>query len=185
MNTQTTRRGRCADPPSLGGLFLAAVALVVATSACSSGSDDASSPAALVASVSGPLVLEIDLLDDRTWVASGPLVDSGVICPRAVRHHLEWFEPDTGEPVNAIERRDRVDDAWRHRQEADIIDVWENTCHDGSGSIITEEARALRSWTVRSGTGAYVDVSGSGTLSVQRNRHGTAESLYVVAEVQV
>jgi len=185
MNARTTCRPRHAEPRWLVALLLAAAAVAVATSACSTASEDATSPSASFAPASGPLVLEIDLVDDRTWAASGPLVESGAICPRAIRHHLEWFDPETGEPIDAIERRQRVDDAWSGRREADIIDVWENTCHDGSGSIITEEARARRSWTVRSGTGAYLEVSGSGTLSVQRDWHGTAESLYIVAEVQV
>ena len=102
-----------------------------------------------------------------------------------MRHPLDFFDPGTGEPLTAVERRARVDEAWRDRKEADIIDVWENTCHDGSGSITTEEARAQRTWTVLSGTGAYIGMSGSGTLSVQRSPSGAAESMYVVAEVDL
>ena len=119
-----------------------------------------------------------------------------------MRHPLDFFDPGTGEPLTAVERRARVDEAWRDRKEADIIDVWENTCHDGSGSITTERSPSSpiaivvrntefeqkwseRTWTVLSGTGAYIGMSGSGTLSVQRSPSGAAESMYVVAEVDL
>lgn len=109
--------------------------------------------------------------DDSGWTASGGSVDAGVMCPGGTQQGLGFLELD-GSPLAPGEGFERVVEAiWTDPPDvvADLLRLTEYTCADGSGSFTTvEEPRNEGPWSVREGSSTYAEMSGSGTLQIER-----------------
>ena len=136
---------------------IAVSGVIVATMANCSASDDRDD-IAIVA-------------EDSGWTGSGGSVDAGVICPGGVPNHIGFLELD-GSPLAPDEGFERlVDGLWDDPLDevADFLALHQLTCADGSGSFtLVAEGRNGGPWSVREGTGAYAQLSGSGTLEIER-----------------
>ena len=136
---------------------IAVSGVIVATIANCSASDDRND-IAIVAESSG-------------WTATGDLVDAGVMCPGGVQNHVGYLELD-GSPLAPDEGFERlVEGLWDDplSEVTDFLGLHQFTCADGSGSFtLVAEGRNGGPWSVREGTGAYAQLSGSGTLEIER-----------------
>lgn len=110
-------------------------------------------------------------VDDSGWTASGGAVDAGIMCPAGVHHTVGFLDLD-GSPLAPDEAYERIVEAiWADPPDvvATLLQIDEFTCDDGSGSfIVTLEFRNGGPWSVDEGTGAYSDVSMSGTIEMER-----------------
>ena len=105
---------------------------------------------------------------ERTWSASGPAVDEGMICAEATGAGETRFETPDGEDLTAAEvgvANDRTDPF-------SYVSIGEFICVDGSGGFTTRtltEAtnpaafESAGTWELVGGEG-YEDITGEGTL---------------------
>jgi hypothetical protein len=106
----------------------------------------------------GAVVLELQAIPGQPWIASGELVDAGLLCPEGFRRWTGVTHAD-GTPMTPEEFWEVVvpDDDMPFQA------VEEYVCSDGSGSFTTIETDGASTWQVVDGTGAYVGMAGEGT----------------------
>lgn len=111
------------------------------------------------------------VIDDSGWVASGGSVEAGVICPDGSMGLGSFLDLD-GSPLTGVEGFDRIVEGFFDDpldEVAEVIDLNEYTCADGSGSFtLMEEPRNGGPWSVQEGIGDYAGLQGSGTLEIER-----------------
>lgn len=166
--------------------LVALVAFSAAALACEP--EDAANPAGAgmdPAVRSGALVLAVDLRGGQQWTASGPLVERRAFCSAGARHYLSFLEPATRNKLTRTAVAERHREAQAERVPADLTEVVEFSCFDGSGSFVSEANVARKTWTVVRGTGVYSGLSGSGTISWQPTEQGGPSTLFVEAEIQL
>ncbi|HSL74787.1 MAG TPA: hypothetical protein VK853_09975 [Ilumatobacteraceae bacterium] len=112
----------------------------------------------------GEVAMRIDLEAGQRWTAQGAPVDRGQFCPDGIRHVLEARDPATDDIVRVRVWSQIVEAAATVRTTTEITLVVEHTCADGSGSFVTVERWGPDLWSVESGTGAYVHLTGGGEL---------------------
>ena len=77
---------------------------------------------------------------------------------------MEVRDPATDDIVRVRVWSQIVEEAATVRNTTEITLVVEHTCADGSGSFVTVERWGPDLWSVESGTGAYVNLTGGGEL---------------------
>jgi hypothetical protein len=112
----------------------------------------------------GDVTIDVDLEHGQRWIAVGSPVERAKLCEGGTRHPLDGIDPATNEPMPYRERYRILEEALAERTNTEIIWVVENTCADGSGSFVTREHWGPDVWSVESGTGAYSELAGGGTL---------------------
>lgn len=131
----------------------------------------------------GSLEIVVHLDDLERWEASGPLVDSDTFCPSGRRHLIAAFNPDTDEEISVRKYLLMFDDLLSPADRPDALLLNEHVCEDGSGAFVAAENQERGDWEVRSGTGRYSALSGSGSTSFVVDLQANPSMVYVVAEV--
>lgn len=124
-----------------------------------------------------------DVHDVERWEARGPLVDGGDFCPSGRRHLLAVFDPDTGAQLSVQKFIRLFDDLASPVDRPDILAQQEHVCDDGSGAFVAAENQHRGTWEIRSGTGRYSGVSGTGSASFVVDLLAKPSELYIVAEL--
>lgn len=140
-------------------LLVLALVVVASTAATCGGAPDA--PRAW----QGAVTIDVDLEAAQRWTAGGSPVERGLLCEGGTRQLLNGIDPATNESMPYRERHRILEGAILRRNSTAIVWIVENTCADGSGSFITREHWGSDVWSVESGTGAYSELDGGGTLS--------------------
>ncbi len=130
------------------------------------------------AALDSTVVMDHVVIPAQPWVASGDLVDAGLVCSSGDRHSVAMWHPD-GSPMTMMEFAGLADKADRSG-----LDVWhvrrvterEYLCDDGTGAFtLREDATGPTNRAtaeVVGGTGAYAGMTGSCVidLSLDENR---------------
>lgn len=174
----TSRRGR-----RVRGWWLVVVCLLAAASvtlSCTSSEDDAATTPR-----SGPVELVARLGDLAFWEMSGPLVESGAICPWGYSRGVSVLDRETREwiGIEGFERREA--EASSPMQAIDAILVAEYRCADGSGTFVVEEDFTTGEWLVLSGQGAYRTIGGHGSTTLEFDTSGTPRHYLVDLELDL
>lgn len=111
--------------------------------------------------------IDVDLRAAQAWTARGGAVDAGTMCDSGSRQVVEYRDPETDEPLPLHEVVARIEASESGRQAAALAFVVEMTCADGSGTITIFESGRDEVWRVLTGTGAYGDVAGGGSFTVE------------------
>ena len=155
----------------VGAVFLAGLVLVACV-------DDATTAPPV-----GPVEIVVSLDDLERWDASGPLVDGDTFCPSGRRHLLAVFDPGTGEEISLRKYSRMFDDLESPADRPDALLLVEHVCDDGSGAFLAAENQERGDWEVRSGTGRYSGMSGTGFTSFVVDFQANPSEIYVVAEL--
>lgn len=126
----------------------------------------------------GSVTIDVDLEAAQRWTAAGTPVDQMVLCEAGTRQLLDGIDPATNQSMRYSERYRILEEAIGRRISTEIVWIVEHTCTDGSGSFVTREHWGPDVWSVESGTGAYSELGGGGTLSfapVDHTRSGPLE----------
>ncbi len=110
--------------------------------------------------------IDVGLLAGQAWTARGGAVDAGVMCAAGGRQTVEFRDPDTGEPLPLPEVMARME-TWEPGEPGTLAFVIEMTCADGSGTLTVHENGRDEVWKVLHGTGAFDDVDGNGSFTVE------------------
>ena len=133
----------------------------------------------------GIVEIIVDLADIEQWEARGPLVDTGTFCPSGRRHLLAAFDPDTGDEMSLVRYLDMFDDLRSVGDRPDALVLVEHACDDGTGTFLIAENQHRGTWEVRSGTGRYEGLIGTGSMSFVVDLVARPAELYVVADVGI
>jgi hypothetical protein len=126
------------------------------------------------------VIFEHEPIMAQPWIASGELVDAGLLCPAGDRQNTGMMHPD-GTPWPLEEHFAAVEAAYDNG--GSHWDVprkgWEEyVCDDGSGTFTlleeaTEGSPGQFTAEITSGTGAYVDMTGSCVIDLTENEDYT------------
>lgn len=124
------------------------------------------------------VAITIDRQSGRSWTAAGSPVDRGEMCAAGSQRLVDVLDLD-GSPIT-------IEDAARRRKVSlmafppdlttDHLSVMQFSCADGTGAFtLVAERRMSGPWYVRDGTGTYRQLTGSGTVLVERDPRTDAD----------
>ena len=138
---------------------------------------------ALVAPPTGPVDLVVHLDDYERWEASGPAVDEELLCPSGRRHRVGLLDPAGRAELGWWAWSRMLADLDGPTDRPDALLIVEHACDDGSGSFTALENQQRGDWEVQGGTGAYADLTATGTVSFVADDRAEPWQLHIVADL--
>ena len=123
----------------------------------------------------GAVEIDVDLWAGQAWTARGPAVDDDVVCAAGDRKTVEIRDVDGQTPLGLDDAQQRLAAGAASGEPALVTFAIEMTCEDGSGTVAVIEDPTNGTWHVVGGTGAYVDLVGSGAFTVEYSDAASTE----------